>query len=308
MAPAPEAVSLNPALNTFLAIHRAGSVSAASASLHLSQPAVTRRLQALERQLGAPLFDRTPLGLRLSSAGEALLVHAERAVAAERDGLRAVAAHVDGSAGSVTIAVVGSLAGRWLSDVLAAVAAERPALDLVVSTATSRQIRDQVLRGDVAVGISYARPTDPDLEVTVAFDEDLVVVAAAGHPYAGRPVVLDELRAERWLMFPELPSQPETSGAIARNLLDRHQVPAERIRPIDSLSAQRALARAGYGLAFVPHSAIADDVAAGDLAVLDVVDARVVAPVTVMTRRGGYRSAATAVVLQHLGHGPHETG
>ena len=295
-----DAVSLNPSLITFLAIRRAGSISAASADLHLSQPAVTRRLQALERQLGAPLFDRTPIGLRLSSVGEALLPHAERAVAAERDGLRAVAEHVDGSVGRVTIGVVGSLAGHWLSDVLTAIAAERPTIDLLVSTATSRQIRDQVLRGDVAIGISYARPTEPELEVTVAFHEELVVVGSATHPSAGRRVSLGDLRAERWLMFPELPSQPESSGSIARNLLDQHQMPAERIRPIDSLSAQRALARAGYGLAFVPESAVADDVAAGELAVIDVVDAHVVTPVTVMTRRGAYRSAAIAMVLDHL--------
>jgi molybdate transport repressor ModE-like protein len=73
--------SLNPAIDTFLAIHRTGSISAASEALHLSQPAVTRRLQTLERRLGAPLFDRTRGGLRLSAAGEVLLPHAERGAA-----------------------------------------------------------------------------------------------------------------------------------------------------------------------------------------------------------------------------------
>lgn len=291
---------LNPSLETFLAIRRAGSISAASDELHLSQPAVTRRLQALERQLGSPLFDRHRAGLRLSTVGEALLPYAERAVAAEADGRRAVADHIAGSTGRVTMGVVGSLAGRWLSDVLAAVAAEQPFVELVISTATSRQIRDQVLRGDVALGVSYARPTEPEIEVTVAFDEALVVVGAAGHRHAGRRVTLGDLRDERWLMFPELPGQPESSGSIARSLLDQHQVPPERIRPIDSLSAQRALARAGYGLAFVPDSAVADDVAAGELAVIDVVDAQVVTPVTIMTRRGSYRSAAAALVLDQI--------
>jgi DNA-binding transcriptional LysR family regulator len=292
--------SLHPAFATFLVLHRTGFISAASAELHLSQPAVTRRLQTLERQLGAPLFDRTTSGLSLTSAGQALLPHAERAVAAELDGVRAIREHLAGSVGQVTVGVVGSLAERWLSDVFVAVAREQPGVDLVVSTATSRQIRDQVMRGDIAIGISYARPTDPELDVMVVFDETLLVVGAPSHPCANRAVVLEDLRNERWLLFPELPRQPESSGTIARNLLDRHHVATERIRPIDSLSAQRALARAGYGLAFLPASAVADDVVAGELAVIDVVDARVVTPVTAITRRAAYRSPATAAVLEHL--------
>jgi len=293
-----ETLSLNPALATFVAVHRAGSISAASEALHLSQPAVTRRLQALERQLGAPLFDRLPAGLRLSSAGEVLLPHAERACAAELDGLRAVADHVGGASGRVSIGVVGSLAGRWLSDVIERTAAEHPALDLAVSTATSRQIRDQVLRGDLVLGIGYARPTDAELEVHVLFEEELVIVAAPSHARRAHRIVLDDLRDERWLMFPDAPHQPESSGTIARALLERRQVPDHMLRPIDSLSAQLALARAGYGLCFVPASAVSDDVAAGDLVVLDVEDARVTAPVTLLTRRGAFRSAAAATLVR----------
>jgi molybdate transport repressor ModE-like protein len=292
--------ALSPAIDTFLAIHRTGSISAAAAALHLSQPAVTRRLQTLERRLDAPLFDRTRGGLRLSAAGEALLPHAERAAAAERDGLEAIADQARGGAGRVTIGVVGSLAGRWLSDVIGRVLASHPDIDLALSTATSLQLRDQVLRGDLAVGVGYARPTAAELEVRELFREVLVVVGAPTHPLAGDRVRLARLRGERWLMFPELPNQPESSGTIARRLLDAHQVPPESIRPVDSLSAQRALARAGYGLAFVPASAVEDDVAAGDLVVLDVPDATITTPVTALTRRDAYRSGAMRVLLAEL--------
>jgi DNA-binding transcriptional LysR family regulator len=292
--------SLNPAIDTFLAIHRTGSISAASEALHLSQPAVTRRLQTLERRLGAPLFDRTRGGLRLSAAGEVLLPHAERGAAAERDGLEALADQARGGAGRVTIGVVGSLAGRWLSDVIGRVLTTHPGVDLALSTATSLQLRDHVLRGDLALGIGYARPTDAELEVRELFQEVLVVVGAPTHPCARTRIRLGRLRGERWLMFPELPSQPESSGTIARRLLEAHQVPPESIRPVDSLSAQRALARAGYGLAFVPASAVEDDVAAGDLVVLDVPDARITTPVVALTRRDAYRSGAMVALLAEL--------
>jgi DNA-binding transcriptional LysR family regulator len=134
----------------------------------------------------------------------------------------------------------------------------------------------------------------------VLFDETLVIVASRSHAWAGRRGSLADLRDERWLLFPELPGHPESSGTIARNLLQQHHVGEDRIRAIDSLSAQRALARAGYGLAFVPESAVAEDVAAGQLIALDVRDARVSAPVTLVTRRNSFQSGATRALLDRL--------
>jgi DNA-binding transcriptional LysR family regulator len=291
----------NEALMTFLTVHRAGSVSAASESLHLSQPAVTRRLQVLERQVGVLLFDRTSVGLRLSPAGRVLLPHAERAVAAERDGLRAVMDHVDGRSGVVTLGLVGSLAGTWLTSALQAFADQHPGVEVALSTATSFQISEQVRRGDLMLGISYARPPGGELEVDVLFGEELVVVCHPGHPRAsGRVASLAELRDERWLVFPDVAGQPESAASVARQLLDEHQVPVELLRPIDSLTAQRSLAQAGFGLVFAPVSAVAEDLAGGRLATIDVADARPATPVTLLTRRDAYLGRAATNLVDRL--------
>src|SRR4051794_23514261 len=75
-------------VHLFLAIARAGTLSAASPRLGLTQPTTGRRLRALEEAVGVSLFHRTPHGFRLTEAGEAMLRHAERmereAVALER--------------------------------------------------------------------------------------------------------------------------------------------------------------------------------------------------------------------------------
>lgn len=99
---------------------------------------------------------------------------------------------------------------------------------------------------------------------------------------------------------PRITSTPERSGTTARHLLEQHQIADDRSRPIDSLSAQRALARAGYGLAFLPESAVEDDVAAGDLAILDVRDVRITSPVTLITRRAAYRCRAVQALIERL--------
>src|SRR5215471_21484911 len=78
-------------VETFVAIVRRGGFTRAAASLHLSQPAVSRRLDLLERELGRPLFDRTRGGARLTEAGQAFLPHAEALLASARSSARTAA-------------------------------------------------------------------------------------------------------------------------------------------------------------------------------------------------------------------------
>jgi DNA-binding transcriptional LysR family regulator len=69
-------------LEAFVTISRAGGFTRAAELLHLSQPAISRRIELLERELGAPLFERLPSGIRLTEAGLALLPYAQQVLAA----------------------------------------------------------------------------------------------------------------------------------------------------------------------------------------------------------------------------------
>src|SRR5215831_6961032 len=93
-------------LEAFVAINRAGGFTRAAEYLHLSQPAISRRIELLERELGAPLFERLPGGIRLTEAGLALLPHAQLALAAVEDGRAAVRALEAEEVGSITLALV----------------------------------------------------------------------------------------------------------------------------------------------------------------------------------------------------------
>ena len=77
-------------IEAFVAISRAGGFTRAALLLHLSQPAISRRIELLERELGAPLFDRFPGGIRLTQAGESFLPYAQQVLSAMEDGKGAV--------------------------------------------------------------------------------------------------------------------------------------------------------------------------------------------------------------------------
>jgi DNA-binding transcriptional LysR family regulator len=69
---------------------------------------------------------------------------------------------------------------------------------------------------------------------------------------------------------------------------------------IDSLTAQKRLVEAGFGIALVPDSSVREELAAGSLVVLDVADLDLAVPVTALTRRGGFLSAAARTLLDEL--------
>jgi DNA-binding transcriptional LysR family regulator len=291
----------NEMLLTFVAIHRTGSISGASARLHRSQPAISRRLMGLERSLGAKLFDRTPAGLHLTSAGQVLLPYAEAAMAAETDGIEAVREHADRPTGGITLAIVGSLATSWLTAALRDFARRNPDVDLSITTANSREVCDQVRSGDAIAGVTYARPDDRALSSEILFGEDLVVICAADHPLAGRTVAsLADLHRERWLAFPPIPGRSGSSANHVRSLLDLADVPPELVKPVDSLTAQKRLAEAGFGIAALPNSAVGEELAGGQLGSIRFRQPLPATPVRLATRAHGYRSRAAQELVGSL--------
>src|SRR3954449_12308270 len=114
------------ALKTFLIVHHRGGISNAAKALHRTQPAISRRIALLEQELGMPLFERVAGRTVLSDAGRVMVPYAERAVAAAQDAENAVRALARPDSGPVALAVVGTLAGGRLSEILKRFATEYP--------------------------------------------------------------------------------------------------------------------------------------------------------------------------------------
>jgi DNA-binding transcriptional LysR family regulator len=291
------------ALLTFLAIHETGGFSSAAVRLHRSQPAISRRIALLEQELGMPLFERVRGGVALSEAGDALLPHARRVMAALKDCDTAMDALRAGSAGSLSVAVVGTLAGANLTPILDRFSSAHPHVDLRLRTATSAEVSELVRCGEVSIGLRYHLDPSAELDCAVLPSEPVRVVCGAKHPLAGRRIRnLHRLAAERWLAFPNALRNPETAPD---NLFAQFQVRGIANLnwvPIDSLTAQKRLVEAGYGLAVLPESAITEELRSGTLAAIVVVGLRLASPVCLVTRKGGYLSPAALSLVQFLHH------
>lgn len=287
-------------IQTFLAIAELGGFTRAGQRLHRSQPAISRRLEILEHELGAPLFERLRGRAQLTEAGRAFLPHAEAALAAIRDGRDAVRGLQSGAEGTISLALVGTLADTYIVNSLRRFTAKSKNVRLVLRTAASREVSDLVRRGDATLGLRYHRRDRPDLVSLDAGSEAMRVVAAPGHRLAGRRIRDPRLLAEeRWLGFPPMPGE-QASGEILMRQLVRAGLEDADVTLIDSLTAQKRLVQAGFGLALMPESGVKEDIRQGTLIALDIPGMSTRISITAIHRRNGYLSAAARALLKLL--------
>jgi DNA-binding transcriptional LysR family regulator len=289
-------------IETFVAIVRRGGFTRAAGALHLSQPAVTRRLNLLEREVGRPLFDRMRGGARLTEAGRAFLPHAEALLASVQDGLEAVRALEQMDAGTVTLALVGTLASTRLTGRLQSFRRRHPGIRLLLRTALSREVSALVRRGEATLGLRYFPEPDPELVSLPLYRDPLVTVCSPSHRLArARRPTVRMLDGQTWVAFPV--GQGGGAEGYAQMLAERLAAlglhAAETIT-IDSLTAQKRLVEAGFGLGLMPESTVQEELRLGTLRALKFSAMRLGVPVVLVHRRRGFLSGAARSVIELL--------
>jgi DNA-binding transcriptional LysR family regulator len=288
-------------VEAFLAIARSGGFTRGSAALHLSQPATSRRIKMLEAELGAPLFDRLGRGVTLTEAGRAFLPHAQALLASMRDAIEAVNTVRGTDHGTVTLALVGTLASSSLTGRLSRLRQEHPGLDLRLRTALSTEVSALVLRGDAALGLRYGADPDPGLVSDIIHHERLIPVCPPDHPAAAGGTDLAALDGQRWLAFPPPPGQPADLYTTAlQQLLAAQGLGVAEVLPIDSLTAQKRMAEAGFGLAILPESSLDEELRTGTLRAIDAPALTASIPVALIRRRNSFQTGAARVLAAAL--------
>ena len=287
-------------IRTFVAVARSRSFVGAAASLHRSQPAISRRIELLETEFGLPLFERLRGRTVLTDAGAVFLPYAETVLAAAKDGTEALRAVSHGHVGQISLALVGTLANARLTRVLRQFGRKYPRVRLDLRTATSREVGELVQRGEATLGLRYATSRDSNVVSQVIAEEKLVVIGCTRHPLAnGRPQPPAKLADEKWVAFPTRNTRESFVQFLARKLLSVGLEDAEII-PIDSLTAQKRLVEAGFGVALLAESGIQEELRQGTLKVLNVPALRAGIPVAMVHRRNGYLSAAARSLMSMI--------
>lgn len=278
------------------ALEEHGSLVAAAAAMHVTQPVATRSLHDLEQILGVRLFERGPRGVTPTSFGLAFIEHARAVLAQVRLAGRHLDELADGTRGTV---VVGShLAGTsyLLPMAIRELKRQRPDVTVVVRESTPDQLRTELATGtlDLIVG-RLARPQDEQTELEPLYGGLVYLIAGRQHPFAGRTgLTLADLAEIPWIL--------PTAETDLRNELDRffaregQPIPRNLVETTSYLTIRQLLITTET-VAVVPSGIVHADAALVALDLRVDVDP---SPIGLVTARGRALSPATRALVAAL--------
>lgn len=257
-------MQVEPRLKAFAALARHGSFTRAAEELYLSQPAVSKHVASLERELKTRLVLRGPHRVAMTPAGEVLADYVLRAEALLANGRRHLDSVAGGTAGTLALAASGIPGTYIVPALIAQFQKAQPAVDIAFELSTSAGVLELVRAHRVELGIVGGLVPAQELEAEPFVEDEIVLI---GPPQlANRRLSRKDLEALTWISREE--------GSATRELLEsaRYEM-ALNIRRRMALPSWEAIKLAvaqGVGVAAISRFALDLELQTGAVAVLDV--------------------------------------
>lgn len=265
----PHLINLNH-LRYFYEVARSGNMRRAATRIGISQPALSKQVQALEDTIGLQLFYRTPKGLQPTADGEVAFSYCERIFGHLRDLEAALDLRRKGSAGRLTIGAVHSISTHLLPGYLKAYRQDFSKVRIKVVTVRSRAVLKALSEHRIDVGLIAEQPSSPEFSWRPFMKTPLVVVASPNHPLATAtgPITVDRLHREDMVAF----DQPAPTRRVTDRHLAKLGVEPRIIAECPSIDTMMGMVEEDIGFAILPQHCVDGDVKQGKLVVLPVVD------------------------------------
>jgi len=280
-------------LRYFIAVARHGSIRRAAEQLHVSASAVDRQILNAEAELGMPLFERLPSGLRLTAAGEILM----SAGARWQKGLIEVRAQIEDlqglKRGHVDIAMIDALASGYIPAVIRKVQSQYPGISIRTRVLENHEVRLAITSGDVDFGIFLEPQTFRDLTVRSHAEVVLGFVTRPDHPLAKEKQVRFSACAGYSLIVPAEPLALTQQVSVLEGvsgLAPHIAASSDNIQMIKSLVAE------GVGIGVLTSLDIISEVQAGTLVFVGLADP-ILRPMTLGLCAGSARQLSSAANL-----------
>lgn len=255
-------------MRSLIAIEQNGKISLAANGLGLTGPAVTLQLKQAEEEIGLPLFDRTPQGMRPTAAGLAVLDAAHSVEERLRMLDEELTAFKGGRRGTLKLGGV-STAKYFTPRLIAAFQEQNPDIDIDLFIGNRAETIEALRSQSVDIALMGRPPRDIEVEAAMFGDHPLVIVARPEHPLAKKhEISKEEIAAEKFLL--------REPGSGTRTSLEIFfaDVPGK----LDQLGAEmgsnetiKQAVMAGLGVAFISAHTIEQELQLGRLVILDVV-------------------------------------
>ncbi len=248
------------ALKTFVDIASSGSFSATAERLHLSQPAISKRIAALEQQVGHKLLDRVGRKVMLTEAGHNLLPHAQQVLITLADATRSLSRLHNDVSGRLSVGTSHHIGLHRLPPVLRQFTQQFPDVDLDIHFMDSEQACDAVIDGRLEMAV-VTLPPDPDARLTtqLLWPDPLDVIVGPAHALAE----YSEVNLTTLASYPAvLPDEQTYTHRIIQTALQRVNTQLHVRLATNYLETIKMLVNIGLGWSVLPRAMIDDDIIA----------------------------------------------
>ncbi|WP_424952596.1 LysR substrate-binding domain-containing protein [Deinococcus sp.] len=256
-------------LRHFLALAESLHFGRAAAAVGIAQPPFSQSIARLEKLVGHPLFERRRSGVErvaLTDAGRALLGPARQVVAQAAQAIETARAAGQGELGTLGLGFVASLAAGELPALLARFRLARPGVTLTISEMTTDPMLAALHRHEIELGLGREVAAQSNVQTRLLFRERLHLVAAGGHPLAGRVAGVADLAGQPFVLPPV-----SAGGSFRQHLSELCAASGfipQVVQEATEWSTVLAFVGAGFGLSIVPQSALSGSRA--ECTVLDI--------------------------------------
>ena len=255
-------------IEAFVQVANHRSFSRAADALFLTQPSVTARIQALERDLSERLFERSGRGVRLTEVGACFLPHAERVLQALRGGRDAIEALRNLQSGSLILASATTVSTYILPGLLKTFRSRFPRVEVSVRTGRSEQVLEMLLADEAQIGLVRA-VHHPDVESRALIEDEVLLIANADHELAhGGAISVDRLGEHPFIFF----DRSSSYYSLAQGLFRQHGVVPRIQMELDSMEATKKMVEEGLGIAMLPRIALDRELLDGSLRAVELED------------------------------------
>ena len=284
-------------LAIFSAVAATGSLTASARKLHVSQPALSRELKALESRLGVTLFERHAKGMRLTHAGEVLNRYAVRLFELEHAAEAAMREIAGAQLGHLTLGASNTVGTYLLPPVLAAFRRQRPNVQVSLFVGNTEQVSQGV--GDLRFMLGFIEgPLHVQGLTTTVFQHDEIVpVAAADHPLVHRRRLKAIELSGQGLLLRERGSG---TRELIEKALQRHRIVPGEAMEFGNTEALKRAAVHGGGIAWLPRICMLSELREGSLCELPLRELSITRPLTLLRRAGAPIEPAPKAFLRLL--------
>ena len=241
-------------MRLFLALAQERNFARAADKLHMTQPPLTRQIRAMEEGMGVPLFIRTPKGVDLTAAGQALLDEVPNLLSLARLAEERAVRAGQGLAGKLEVGIFTASVLDVIPQLLTRFHAERPDVQIGLHTMTKVEQLEALRERRITVGFNRLVPESADIAVDAVLREKLVVGLYETHPLcAKKTITLRDLEDQPMILYPNVP----IAGLAQEigNAFQRHKLRLRIEQEVEDVLTCVALVSSGFGVCITTEPA-----------------------------------------------------